>query len=50
MKKGNLASIMEIDENMNEHFNIYKEAPENERKKEILEENIGDEDSDKFFV
>ncbi len=43
--------MLEIDENMNEHFNVYQEAPESERKKEILEDNMGGEDdNDKFFA
>lgn len=30
----NLASILELDENLNEYFNIFEDAPENKRKKE----------------
>jgi hypothetical protein len=30
----NLASILELDEQLNEFFNIYSDAPENDRKKE----------------
>lgn len=30
----NLASILELDEKLNMHFNIYSDAPENERTKE----------------
>eukprot|EP00351_Strombidinopsis_sp_SopsisLIS2011_P005971 CAMPEP_0116886676 /NCGR_PEP_ID=MMETSP0463-20121206/20620_1 /TAXON_ID=181622 /ORGANISM="Strombidinopsis sp, Strain SopsisLIS2011" /LENGTH=130 /DNA_ID=CAMNT_0004547523 /DNA_START=525 /DNA_END=913 /DNA_ORIENTATION=+ len=30
----NLASILEIDENLNEYFNIFEDAPENTRKKD----------------
>ena len=30
----NLASILEIDEHLNEHFNIFEDAPENSRKKD----------------
>ena len=49
-----MASILEIDEYFNEHFNVYKEAPEIERKKEVLEENLDDDDvdpeSEKYFV
>lgn len=30
----NLASILELDENLNEHFNIFEDAPENKKKKE----------------
>ena len=29
----NLASILELDENLNEHFNIFEDAPENKREK-----------------
>ena len=28
----NLASILELDEHLNEHFNIFEDAPENKRK------------------
>ena len=31
----NLASILEIDEHLNEYYNIFSDAPENERNKEI---------------
>ncbi len=31
----NLASILELDEKLNMHFNIYSDAPENERQKEM---------------
>jgi len=41
---------LELDENLGEHFNVYEEAPESERKKEILEDNMGDEDTEKFFI
>ena len=27
----NLASILELDENLNEHFNIFEDAPENKK-------------------
>ena len=30
----NLASILELDENLNEYFNIFEDAPENKKKKE----------------
>ena len=50
----NLASILEIDENLNEYFNIYKEAPEIERRKEVLRDNMNDEEgdynTDKYFM
>lgn len=29
----NLASILELDENLSEHFNIFEDAPENKREK-----------------
>jgi hypothetical protein len=28
----NLASILELDEHLNEHFNIFEDAPENKKK------------------
>jgi hypothetical protein len=28
----NLASILELDEHLNEHFNIFEDAPENRKK------------------
>lgn len=31
----NLASILEVDEKLNMYFNIYSDAPENERQKEM---------------
>jgi len=30
-----LASILELDEKLNQHFNIFCDAPENERKRDI---------------
>lgn len=30
----NLASILEVDERLNEHFNIFEDAPENKKKSE----------------
>ena len=30
----NLASILELDERLNEHFNIFEDAPENKKKNE----------------
>jgi hypothetical protein len=42
----NLASILELDDSLNENFNIFKEAPENERKRELFEEHS----SDPFFL
>lgn len=31
----NLASILELDQNLNEYFNIFEEAPENTREKKV---------------
>lgn len=31
-KKGNLASILEIDENLEKNFNVFKDSPENAKK------------------
>lgn len=30
----NLASILELDEHLNEYFNIFEDAPENKKKKD----------------
>jgi serine/threonine-protein phosphatase PPG1 len=35
-KCGNLASILEIDENLVSHFNIFQEAPTKERKDPLV--------------
>jgi hypothetical protein len=35
----NLASILELDEQLNENFNIFEDAPENKRKQQINEKN-----------
>lgn len=50
----NLASILELDEKLNMYFNIYSDAPENERTKE-MESNIfggagGAKGEDNFFI
>ena len=49
----NLASILELDEHLNEYFNIYSDAPENERNKEV-ENNLfgggGGSKDDNFFI
>jgi hypothetical protein len=47
-----LASILELDENLNMYFNIFSDAPENERTKE-LENNIfgsGGGKGEDFFI
>lgn len=51
----NLASILELDEKLNMHFNIYSDAPENERAKEAENNGFGGSSSDgakedKFFI
>jgi hypothetical protein len=49
----NLASILELDEHLNEYFNIFSDAPENERNKEA-EGNLfgggGGSKDDNFFI
>jgi len=48
---GNLASILELDEHMNEHFNIFADAPASERKKDLYELKFAeDESADKYFM
>ena len=37
----NLASILELDEHLNEHFNIFEDAPENKRKKDETSKSSG---------
>jgi len=32
LKKGNLASILEIDENLEKYFNVFTDSPENAKK------------------
>ena len=48
----NLASILELDEHLNENFNIYSDAPENERNKEAESSVFGGAASkdDNFFI
>jgi len=52
----NLASILEVDEKLNMYFNIYSDAPENERVKEVESNIFGGSGSDtakeenKFFI
>lgn len=50
----NLASILELDENLNEYFNIYTDAPENERSKEMQNNVFGGSTAPKgeenFFI
>lgn len=47
----NLASILELDENLNENFNIFEDAPENTKEKKIDKErdiyNFGSESKSK---
>ena len=49
----NLASILELDEGLNMHFNIYSDAPENERTKEVESSLFGGDGGkadDKYFI
>lgn len=50
----NLASILELDEQLNTYFNIYSDAPENQRSKEVENSIFGGGDDkkgeDKFFI
>ncbi len=48
----NLASILELDEKLNENFNIFTDAPENDRKKEGEMKGFGTEGSQEanFFI
>ena len=48
----NLASILELDEHLNEYFNIYSDAPENERNKDAENNIFGGAASkdDNFFI
>ena len=44
----NLASILELDDNLQEYFNVFREAPEGERKRDIVD--LGADDSDRYFL
>lgn len=48
----NLASILELDENLNQNFNIFTDAPENQRKKETEKKGLGLEGKQEanFFI
>ena len=48
----NLASILELDEHLNEYFNIYSDAPENERSKDVENNIFGGSAAkdDNFFI
>ena len=50
----NLASILELDEKLNMYFNIYSDAPENERTKEMDNSIFGGggakSNEDNFFI
>lgn len=45
----NLASILELDEHLNEHFNIFEDAPEN-RKKEVDKKMRQINSTDDYFL
>lgn len=47
-----MASILEVDEHLHEYFNIYSDAPENERNKEAENNMFGGAAAkeDNFFV
>jgi hypothetical protein len=49
-----MASILELDEQLEMYFNIYQDAPENQRNKEVEGSIFGDSKNnsldDKFFM